>query len=215
MPIPQVAGTSTATVKVPQLNDTISAINADLAALGARLDALEGRPDLVTRVEALEAEPDLTARLEAAEALLAAPGPVPGMDALVARIEAAEAALAILQTTPHPTTPPVPVTMDTSSALPRPEGVDPGEVTLVYDKATLYYGDMALHAIRLDDRRWRLLARLNYIVLASTDWTYDEVVEGTPDEIYAHAQRRLMELAELKPKHDEVHERVVAMSEGR
>lgn len=214
MPLSTLTGAATATVKVPDLNATITAINAELATLNEKVGALD---DLVARLDALETvpppviPPDLSDRVAALEA---EPDPVlpPDLTAALAELAARVVALELLASNAAP----APILASPSiDVLPRPEGIDPGEVTLIYDKATLYYGDMTLHAIRLDERRWRLLARLNYIVLASTDWTFDEIKEGTPEEVYAHAQRRIMELAELKPQHDAVHERVVAMSEGR
>jgi hypothetical protein len=90
----------------------------------------------------------------------------------------------------------------------------PEDVTLTYEKVTLSYQGVDMHVDRIEDGRYRLYARLNYITAAQMEWTYDETVEGTPDEVYAHATARIRELAELKPKHDAVHDRVRRMSEG-
>lgn len=209
MAIPNVSGTATATVKVADLNNLIAAINTELGfhatrqtleELRARVAALEGvpapviPPDLTDRVAALENEPDvilppdLTDRVTALEALI------------------------IRSPVENPLPPSIPGTYE---PLPKPEGLDPNSPALIYDKATIYLGDMELHAVRIDTLKWRLFARLNYIVLAAAEWTYDEIVEGTPDEVYQHALRRLEELAALKPQHDAVHSRVKEMSEGR
>lgn len=98
---------------------------------------------------------------------------------------------------------------------PRPTGLNPDEVTLIYDRAVLYYHDIVMYADRVDENRWRLYATMNFIVISPAVWTYDEMFEGTPDEVYEHAMRRMRELAELKPAHDAVHERVREMSEGQ
>lgn len=202
------SSTSTATAKISDVNALLAAINTELAlyptraqydqlaakvaALEARVDTVEDRPDLTARVAALEVEPDpvlppdLTARVEA-------------LERLVQRVPAES---------PAPIVP-------SSEPLPRPANLNRDRVELVYDHATLYYGDLELHAQRIDERKWRLYAQLNYVVISPVLWTYDEIVEGTPEEVYAHASRRIAELAKLKPQHDAVHDRVRAMSEGR
>lgn len=111
---------------------------------------------------------------------------------------------------------PVPITTsDIMSAVPvhPPRDVSEG-IELVYDKATLYLGDLELHALRVGEDTWRLLSQLNYITVSQIIWTYDETVTGTPDEVYAHAYQRLTELAEIKVQHDAAHDRVRRMSEG-
>jgi hypothetical protein len=201
MPLTPLTGSATTTVKVPDLNAVITALNAELATLGSRISSLEehvnrpmpdhGHVALADRVAALENKPDLVIPPD-----------------LTTRVEALEA---LIVRSPVEAPAPVPMAYE---PVDRPEGIDPDEPTLVYDKATIYLGDMELHALRINATKWRLFAKLNYIVLASTEWTYDEIVEGTPDEVYAHALRRLRELAELKPQHDAVHDRVRRMSEG-
>lgn len=216
-------GTATATAKISDINALITAINTELAlyASKASVDELKTRvatleaktipPDLTSRVAALEAKPapvDLTARVTALEAK---PAPVLAPD-LTDRVAALEAALAALRTPAAATS-----TADPMATLPttrRPR--DPSEgVELIYDKATLYYGDMELHALRTAETTWRLVAQLNYITVNQVIWTYDETIRGTPAEIYAHASARLIELAGLKTSHDAAHKRVREMSEGR
>lgn len=216
-------GTVTSAAKISDINALITAINTELALyatkgsvdeLKTRVATLEAKtvpPDLTNRVAALEAKPapvDLTARVAALEnkpVLVLPPD-------LTDRVAALEAALAALRTPAVATS-----TVDPMATLPttrRPR--DPSEgVELIYDKATLYYGDMELHALRIADNTWRLVAQLNYITVSQVIWTYDETVHGTPTEIYAHASARLIELAGLKTSHDAAHKRVREMSEGR
>lgn len=218
MPLTPLPGAATLTVKVSDFNAFVTALNAELAALEAkvrdlglatsssdlaleerineRLRALEDEPPVniegaLSRIAALEAEadpvipPDLTDRVAALEALI---------------VRSPAESPGPFMGTPEPT---------------RPPNLDTSQPQLVYNQATLYYGDVELHAQRIGERRWLLRARLNYIVISPAEWTYEEIIEGDPDEVYAHAQRRLVELAELKPQHDAVHSRVREMSEGR
>ena len=97
----------------------------------------------------------------------------------------------------------------------RPTDLNPDEVTLIYDRAVLYYHDIVMYADRVGENRWRLYATMNFIVISPAVWTYDEIFEGTPEAVYEHAMRRMHELAELKPAHDAVHTRVREMSEGQ
>lgn len=232
MAIAALTGTATSTAKISDLNALITAINTEVAALDAKLvplatkaavDELKARvavleakvipPDLTTRVTALEQKPDpvippdLSARVTALEA---EPDVVLPPD-LSDRVTALEAAVADFRI------PPVAARTDEMSMLsPIPhQRRDPAEgIELIYDKATLYLGDMDLHALRIAEETWRLVAQLNYITVNQIIWTYDEIVHGTPDEVYRHAARRLAELAELKIAHDAAHARVREMSEG-
>lgn len=144
---------------------------------------------IVARLDQLEAQADLTERVGSLEMTVAnLPPPVA-----------------------VPTTP----VLSPGEAPPRPTNLDPNQIEMVYDTVVLYYHDLELHAQRIGDRRWRLVSALNFIVVSPIVWTYDEIVEGTADEVYAHAIRRLEELARLKPIHDAVHARVRSMSEGQ
>ncbi|HYH48630.1 MAG TPA: hypothetical protein VEG38_03685 [Acidimicrobiia bacterium] len=163
----------------------VGEFNSLIAALNAELTALAERLAILESEPDPVIPPDLTTRVEA-------------LESLIQRVPAEN---------------PNPVLLADSPG--RPADLPADEVVLVYDRATLYYHDMELYAVRIGERTWRLLAQLNFVVISPVTWTYDEVVEGTPEEVYEHAQRRLLELAELKPQHDHVHERVRAMSEGR
>lgn len=182
-------GSATASAKVGDVNALIEALNAALAAVNQNFENRFDR--LALRVDTLEAEPDpvmppdLTTRVEA-------------LEALIVRSPAESPGPGLTVTEP-----------------PRPPNLDATQPQLVYNQATLYYRDVELHAQRIGETRWLLRSRLNYIVISPAEWTYEEIIDGTPDEIYAHAQRRLVELAELKPQHDAVHARVREMSEGR
>jgi hypothetical protein len=200
MALAPLAGAATSTVKVSDFNAVLTALNAELATLGSRITALEGTTgetegnisSLQEGLLILENEPDIVLPPNLAERLEA-------LENLVQRVPAENPA-------------PMPGSIE---ALPRPDGLDPNSVELVYDKATIYYHDTILHALRIGESRWRLFAQLNFVVISPVLWTYDEVIEGTPNEVYQHAARRLMELAELKPQHDAVHQRVREMSEGQ
>lgn len=218
--------------KISDLNTLITAINTELGlyatkasvdalttrvtTLEGKVTALEGRaipPDLTVRVKALEDKPapvmppDLTARVVALETEA---DPVIPPD-LTGRVEVLEETVATLRT------PVVSAAGDTSMISPIPHRRrDPAEgVELIYDKATIYLGDMELHALRVAENTWRLVAQLNYITVSQIIWTYDETVTGTVDDIYRHAVGRLQELAQLKVAHDAAHKRVREMSEGR
>jgi hypothetical protein len=196
-------GAATLTVKISDFNTLITQINADLATLEAKLTSFATKAEVEElRKFDLALEQRLLERITTLEEV---PLPALGHDALDGRIAALENAAA--RTPAEASTP-------AYEPLPRPADLDPATPELVYDKATIYLGDMELHAQRIGARRWRLMAQLNYITVNQIQWTYDETVEGTPDEVYAHALRRLEELAELKPRHDAVHDRVKAMSEG-
>lgn len=192
MALSTLAGAATLTVKVGDFNTFVAALNAELEALtGALTAAASTILTLTDRIAALENQPLVDH----------------GHGALDERVAALENLIVR-----SPAEAPVPITTD--EHLPRPENLDDSEVELVYNRATLYYHGMELHADRIGSNRWRLYAQLNYITVTQILWTYDEIVEGTLDEVYAHAYRRLQELAELKPQHDAVHERVREMSEG-
>lgn len=219
---------------VDELKTRVAALEAKTIPpdLTSRVAALEAKPapvDLTARVTALEKKPapvippDLTDKLATLEERQAAyeaqvGGRITVLEAetdppdLTNRVAALEAALAALRTPAVATS-----TVDPMATLPttrRPR--DPSEgVELIYDKATLYYGDMELHALRTAETTWRLVAQLNYITVNQVIWTYDETIRGTPAEIYAHASARLIELAGLKTSHDAAHKRVREMSEGR
>lgn len=192
MAISPVSGTGTTTVKVNDLNAVITVINAELTALAARIGADDD---------------DVAALNDRLSALEQTPLADHGHAALTDRVAALEA---LVQRAPAQ----VPAATVATETPPRPAGLDTSEVRLVYNQAVLYYGDVELHAQRIDGRRWRLQSRLNYIVISPAEWTYEEIVEGTPEEVYEWATRRLIELAELKPQHDAVHDRVRRMSEG-
>lgn len=219
-------GSASSTAKISDVNALVTAINTELAlyatkasvdALTARVTALEAKvipPDLTVRVKALEDKPapvippDLTARVKALEI---EPDPVLPPD-LTVRVSALEGIVASFRTPPE-----VPTILEqilNPATFHQPRNPAEG-VELIYDKATLYYGDMELHAVRIGENTWRLLAQLNYITVNQILWTYDETVHGTPAEIYAHASARLEELAALKVDHDRAHKRVREMSEGR
>lgn len=198
MPLTPLPGAATLTVKVSDFNAFVTALNAEVEKLANRLVAIEqatrsehSHDAVEARIAALEAEadpvmpPDLTDRVAALEALI---------------VRSPAESPGPFMGVPEPT---------------RPPNLDTSQPQLVYNQATLYYGDVELHAQRIGERRWLLRARLNYIVISPAEWTYEEIIEGDPDEVYAHAQRRLVELAELKPQHDAVHSRVREMSEGR
>lgn len=216
-------GTATSAAKISDINLLVTAINVELALyasktsvdeLKTRVATLEAKtipPDLTSRVTALEGKPapvDLTSRVTALEktpALVVPPD-------LTDRVAALEAIVTALRTPAAATS-----TGDPMATLPttrRPRDPSQG-VELIYDKATLYYGDMELHALRTAETTWRLVAQLNYITVNQVIWTYDETIQGTPAEIYAHASARLIELAGLKTSHDAAHKRVREMSEGR
>lgn len=225
MSLNPLSGGASTTAKVGDVNAVIAALNAELDAIRARQMDVEktlgmGLNAAVVRIETLENSPVVSDL----GTLVAGMG---------ARLDQAQAAIATLESEPDPAIPPDlservaalealvvrapaqdPSPILLPDVLPRPADVSPNEITLVYDKATLYYHDIAMYALRIDANKWRLVATLNYVVISPAVWTYDEIVEGTPDEVYAHAYRRLEELAELKPQHDAVHERVARMSEG-
>jgi hypothetical protein len=190
MALTPLTGTATTTVKVSDYNALVAALNTELDILRERLASYEAQ--LGGRLTVLENEPDpiippdLTTRVEALENLIVR-SPVENPGPALAPAEP----------------PPPPPNLDTS----RPQ--------LVYNQATIYYSDVELHAQRIGETRWLLRSRLNYIVISPAEWAYEEIFEGTADEVYEHAVGRLMELAELKPQHDLVHERVRLMSEGR
>lgn len=190
MALTPLAGGATTTAKVGDVNALVAALNTELDILRERLTAYEsqigGRITLLEGHAHSDYPPDLTDRVEA-------------LENLVQRV---------------PVENPNPAALG-SEPMAKPPDLDPGEVTLIYDRATLYYQGMELYAVRVGPSTWRLLAQLNFVTISPVLWTYDEVIEGTPDEVYAHAHQRLLELAELKPQHDHVHERVRAMSEGR
>lgn len=191
---------------------TSSAKNSDLAALQAAINDELKLYATKAEIEELKAEIEkirtgLSVIGTRVGAIEQTPMPDHGHGPLTQRVEALEA---LIQRVPAENPQPI----SDVGALPRPAGIRPDEVSLVYDRATLYYHDMVLHAQRLDDTRWRLFAQLNFVVVSPVLWTYDEIVEGTPEEVYEHAHRRLLELADLKPQHDAVHERVRRMSEG-
>lgn len=227
MTIPANAGTATSTAKISDINALITAINTELAlyatkasvdALTTRVAALEASiatnqtaiSTMGVRVKTLEdkpAVPDLTVRVKALEN---EPDPVIPPD-LSDRVDALEDAVG------HLTVPASATGTDPSmlSPIPHQRRAASEGIELVYDQATLYLGDMELHARRVAENTWRLVASLNYITVSQIAWTYDETVRGTAEEVYAHAMARLEELAELKPQHDAVHARVREMSEGR
>lgn len=213
MPLTPLPGAATLTVKVSDFNAFITALNAELDGIRARFDAINPLIDAINglgaRVAALENEPPIN--IEGALSRIAAledePDPVIPPD-LTDRVEALEALIVR-----SPAESPGPGI--TAAEPPPPSDLDTTEVQLVYNQATLYYGGVELHAQRIGERRWLLRSRLNYIVISPAEWTYEEIIEGEPDDVYAHAQRRLVELAELKPQHDAVHSRVREMSEGR
>lgn len=188
MTLSTLTGTATTTVKVGDFNALIAALNAELASLTERIGSFEAQ--LGGRLTVLEARPEPVIPPDLTDRVLA-------LENLVVRSPAEN---------PNPLT-----AFERTS---RPPGIDPDKVELVYDRATLYYGNIEMYADRIGDNRWRLYAQLNFIVISPAQWTYDEIFEGTVDEVYAHAVARLRELAELKPKHDAVHARVVEMSEG-
>lgn len=141
----------------------------------------------------------LTARVDGLEAQ-----PPVNIEGALSRIEALEQAPA------QDSTPPAAAT----ATAPRPSGLRADRIELVYDKVTFYYGDTVVYADRVGENRWHLYAQLNYIVISPALWTYDEMFEGQPEDVYAHVVKRLQELARLKPIHDSVHDRVRRMSEG-
>jgi hypothetical protein len=220
-------GTLTATAKIQDVKNLLDAVNSELAlyatkasvdALTARVKALEDATgtyarkdvlaDLALQVGAMMAEPDPVIPPDLSErvaALESEPDPVIPPD-LSDRVLALEN---LIQRVPAE----APHTQSVVS-LPRPANLPADKVSLIYDKATLYLHDLEMHADRIDESKWRLYSTLNYIVVNPAVWTYDEIVEGTPDEVYAHAVKRLTELAKLKPQHDSVHHRVKEMSEG-
>lgn len=218
MALTPLTGTATTTVKISDLNALITAINTELAALaasiatnqsaitaqGSRIKTVEDKPAPVIPPDLSNAVTALTARIDGLEAQ---PDPVIPPD-LTIRVEALEN---LVQRVPAEN----PNPLFATETLPRPAHLPADQVSLIYDRATLYLNDMELHALRIGETTWRLVAQLNFVVVSPVTWTYDEVVEGTPDEVYRHAMARLQELAELKPQHDAVHERVRAMSEGR
>lgn len=163
----------------------VSDFNAMITALNAELAGLGDR------IAALESEPapvippDLTTRVEA-------------LEHLVQRAPAEN-----------------PTPAGTFERQPKPANLPADRMVLVYDRATIYYGDLELYADRIGENRWRLYAQLNFIVLSPALWTYDEIFEGDAAAVYRHAVKRLEELNRLKPIHDAVHQRVVAMSEGK
>jgi hypothetical protein len=213
MAIAPLTGSSSSSAKISDLSALITAINTELAALEAKFLPLATKAsvdELKARVAVLEAKvipPDLTARVTALET---EPDPVLPPD-LTGRVAALEAAVASFRTPPG-----VPTVLEQIVSPPSPHHRDPSKgVELIYDKATLYYGDMELHAVRIGENTWRLLAQLNFVTVSQVLWTYDETVSGTPEEVYRHAARRLEEIAGLKANHDAAHERVRDMSEGR
>lgn len=225
MPLSPLTGAATTTAKVGDVNALITALNAELALLASKADVvavnervanlaatLTARLDQISAgLTALENEPDPVLPPDLSERVAALedrPAPVIPPD-LTTRVEALEA---LVQRVPAEN----PAPRTTEAGTPgKPAGLDPDEVALVYNRAVLYYHDIEMYADRLSETKWRLYASLNFIVISPAIWTYDEIVEGPPEEVYEHAQRRLMELAELKPSHDAVHERVREMSEGQ
>lgn len=215
-------GTATATAKISDINALITAINTELAlyatkasvdALTVRVKALEDKvPTSATKDELgplrdfdLALEQRVNDRLGALENK---PAPAD----LTERVAALEAIITELRTPAAVTSTSDPMSTVPTTRRPR----DPSEgVELIYDKATLYYGDMELHALRTAESTWRLVAQLNYITVNQIIWTYDETIQGTPAEVYTHASARLIELARLKTSHDAAHKRVREMSEGR
>lgn len=239
MTIPANTGTASSSAKISDINALITAINTEFApyATKASVDALAAR---VAVLEAKVAPPDLTNRVKDVEDKLPSLAPVssvvsvqnvlPRIQSDIHDLQGAVADIVAEPDVPDLTgrvaaledrvarfgiSAPSPVTDEAMLSViphtPRPISAGP---ELVYDKATLYLGDMELHALRIAENKWRLVAQLNYITINQIQWTYDETVTGTTDEVYAHALVRLKELAELKPKHDAVHARVRAMSEG-
>lgn len=199
----------TTAAKISDLNTLITSINAELATLASSITTNQTAISTMgTRVKTLEDKPvpvDLTPRLKALED---APGPALPPD-LSDRVAALEQTIANLRT------PPAVAAGDPMMSVIPHTPADPTKLELVYDKATLYLGDMELHALRIAENKWRLVAQLNYITISQIVWTYDETVTGTPDEVYAHASARLVELAKLKVSHDAAHKRVREMSEGK
>lgn len=201
MTIPQNTGTATTTIKVSDQNALITAINAELASLASRIKVLEDKPaPAIPDITPLATKAELTSLRDFDTAL---------EQRLTDRLTALEAAPAA-----RPAPALATIALADTSALARPTGIDPDRIEMVYDQVTLYYKDMEVHAQRIGQQRWRLMATLNYITVSPATWTYDETVEGTADEVYAHALKRLEELARLKPIHDSVHDRVRRMSEG-
>lgn len=159
-----------------------------IGAINTELAGLDSRlAELDVRLDALEGRADLTERLSALELTVANLPPTAAV--------------------------PTPSAL-TTEPLARPANLDPAKIEMVYDNVVFYYRDMEVRAQRIGDRRWRLVAQLNFIVISPVVWTYDEIVEGTPTDVYRHAIKRLEELSRLKPIHDAVHDRVRAMSEG-
>lgn len=199
-------GSASSAAKISDINALITAINTELPlyATKASVDALTAR---VTTLEAKVIPPDLTVRVKALEDK---PAPVLPPD-LTVRVSTLEEIVASFRT------PPAASSAGETMISPIPHRRrDPSEgVELVYDKATLYFGDMELHALRTAENTWRLVAQLNYITVNQIIWTYDETVHGTVDDVYRHAIGRLQELAALKVDHDAAHKRVREMSEGR
>lgn len=213
MALTPLTGAATTTVKVSDYNALVTALNAELGLLASRITALENKPapvippDLTNDLTALkERQASYEAQMGGRITILEGEPDVPDLTDRVLALEN------LIVRSPAESPTPQPMVYE---PLAKPAGIDPDEPALVYDKATIYLGDMELHAQRIDATHWRLFAALNYITISQILWTYDEIVEGTPDEVYAHALGRLQELAELKPQHDAVHHRVVEMSEGR
>lgn len=195
-------GGNTTSAKIGDVNTVIAAFNAEIAALIQTASALEER--INDRLSVLNTElGEQDGRLATLEQ---APAPAIPPD-LTDRVAALEN---MIQRVPAE----APQPMEMASPLGRPAGLDPNKIEMVYDKVTLYFHDLEMYATRVGADRWRLVATMNFITVSPAVWTYDEVIQGTPDEVYEHAMRRLAELAELKPQHDAVHERVKAMSEG-
>ena len=200
MTISALTGAATTTVKVSDFNAMITALNAELADLKTTITAAQGQlVETVNRIATLKTQLDDYVNTPMSDH---------GHGELDQRVDALEEMVKrVPAENPNPQVP--------TQILAKPAGLDPSKPTLVYDRATIYFHDIELYANRIDSDKWLLQATLNYVVLSPGVWTYEEIFEGTPEEVYAHAMKRLTELAELKPQHDAVHERVRAMSEGR
>lgn len=207
MAISLLAGTVTSAAKVGDVNTLIAALNTELEALGSRVTKLE--KDLADANVKIGAMPGVVQTVAERVATLEQTRLSDhGHSEIDVRLDSLEN---MIQRVPAENL----QSMAMESVLPRPTGLDSTKIEMVYDHVTLYYGDLVMHAQRIGADQWRLVATLNYIVVNPAVWTYDEVVEGTPEEVYAHAMKRMEELAKLKPQHDAVHERVREMSEGR